>query len=46
MTHVKFHEYVIRCNEIIAFDCLNTNEFGATHVNIHFDAQIYPLESP
>ena len=34
--HVKFHEDVIECIEVILyFDCLNINEFGVMHMNIH-----------
>ena len=42
MMHVKFHEDVIRCREVIAlFECLNINEFWVMHMNIHYNVLRY-----
>ena len=32
--------------KLLPFDCLNINELGAMHMNIHSDAQGYSLECP
>ena len=35
MMHVKFHEDVMDAEKLFPFDCLNINEYGAMHMNIH-----------
>ena len=44
MMHVKIYKDVIGCREVIAFDCLNINNFAAIHMNTHSDAHEYSLE--